>query len=281
MGKKAQAFQSMLVTQGAKPLHSRSMAYSRYSPLYKRGQKTPFKLSRSKIELFVRCRRCFWLDRVAGIKQPDSPPFLINSAIDELLKREFDTYRANTQPHPWFKQFKIDAIPFAHAEIDNWRDTFVGVQSLHAPTNLLIFGAVDDIWASPAGDLHVVDYKATAKKKEIINLDPPGGWHDSYRRQMEVYQWLLRANGFSVSDTGYFVYANGDASAQAFHNQVQFRTHIFSYKGDDSWIEPVLQKIKTTLESVDMPPADMTCDYCAYAGQRLQLAWEYLKKSKK
>lgn len=257
------------------------MAYARYSPLYKKGQKTPFKLSRSKIELFVRCPRCFWLDRVAGIKQPDSPPFLINAAIDELLKREFDTYRTAAKPHPWFAQFGIDAVPFAHANIDQWRENFVGVQAVHQTTNLLVFGAVDDVWTNSTGELRVVDYKATAKTKEITDLDAPGGWHDSYRRQMEVYQWLLRANGFDVSNTGYFVYANGDASAKTFENHVQFRTNIFPYKGDDTWVDPVLEKIKNSLESDEMPKASVTCDYCAYAGQRLALAWEYLKKSKK
>ena len=36
------------------------------------------------------------------------------------------------------------------------------------------------------------------------------------KRQMEIYQWLLRKNGFKVSDTGYFVYANGITDARSF-----------------------------------------------------------------
>lgn len=256
------------------------MAYKRYDTPYKAGQKTPFKLSRSKIDLFVECPRCFWLDRVLNIKRPNTPPFLINSAVDTLLKHEFDTYRSKAEPHPWFSDFSVDAIPFAHADLDKWRENFVGVQFLHASTNLLVYGAVDDVWVNPAGELHVVDYKATAKNKEIIDLDPPGGWHDGYRRQMEVYQWLLRNNDFSVSDTGYFVYANGIADAGVFGNKVTFRTTIFPYTGNASWIEPTLQKIKSTLESVEIPAQNITCDYCAYTGQRLQLAWNFLKKSK-
>ena len=34
-------------------------------------------------------------------------------------------------------------------------------------------------------------------------------WQDGYKKQIEFYQWLLRGNGFKVSDTGYFVYCNG------------------------------------------------------------------------
>src|SRR5258708_24344048 len=68
------------------------MAYER-SPAYKPGQKEVYKLSRSRIENFMRCPRCFWLAQRLKINQPSSPPFLINSAIDTLLKTEFDVYR--------------------------------------------------------------------------------------------------------------------------------------------------------------------------------------------
>ena len=38
----------------------------------------------------------------------------------------------------------------------------------------------------------VVDYKATAKQRDVT-LD--ADWQIAYKRQMEIYQWLLRANG--------------------------------------------------------------------------------------
>lgn len=84
------------------------------------------------------------------------------------------------------------------------------MQYLHEPTNLLITGAIDDIWVDPKGRLLVVDYKSTSTTKEIdINDGTP--WKDAYKRQMEIYQWLLEMNGFKVSDTGYWVYVNADA----------------------------------------------------------------------
>lgn len=256
------------------------MAYER-SPAYVPGQKTTYKLSRSKIENFIRCPRCFWLDARLKIKQPSSPPFLINSAVDELLKTEFDTYREKGKQHPWQIEFKVDAKPFAHENLNRWRHTFTGVQHLHEPTNFLIFGGVDDVWQNPKGELIVVDYKATAKTKEITDLDPAGGWHDSYRRQMEVYQWLLRGEGHKVSDTGYFVYANGIAKGDGFFNKVEFRTNVFPYKGSDKWVEPTLRKIKDCLESGDMPKEAPDCEYCAYARSRTELTLKALQKIKK
>jgi len=252
------------------------MAYER-SPVYKPGQTTSFRLSRSKIEDFVRCARCFWLDKRLKIGKPSTPPFLINSAIDQLLKTEFDSYRAKDQQHPWQIEFKVDAKPFKHAELDKWRHSFTGVQRLHEPTNLLIFGGIDDVWVTPKGELVVVDYKATAKTKEITDLED-SRWHDAYRRQMEVYQWLLRGNGFSVSDTGYFVYANGIAQKDGFFNKVEFRTNIFPYKGSDKWVEPTLVKIKNCLERENMPTNAPDCEYCTYARSRTELTIDSLQK---
>ncbi len=244
------------------------------------GQTTPFKVSRTKIEDFVTCQRCFWLDRRMKIPRPSSPPFNINKAIDELFKKEFDAHRKAGTQHPLQKKFKIDAVPFTHEELNTWRTNFTGVQALHEPTNLLIFGAVDDVWVNPGGELIVVDYKATAKAKEITDLEPKGTWHDMYRRQMEVYQWLLRQKGFKVSDTGYFVYANGDASAEDFGDILKFRTHVFPHVGDDSWVEPTIIKMKKCLEG-DIPEVGNAamggpCEYCSYSKKRTSDTLKYL-----
>src|SRR3954471_6981713 len=225
------------------------MAYVRQSSApYKPGQTAPYKISRSKIELFMQCPRCFWLDGRLKIGRPSSPPFNINKAIDELFKKEFDSYRAKGEPHPLMVSYQVDAIPFAHERLDVWRQNFTGVVAIHKPTNLHVFGAVDDIWVNQTGELIVVDYKATAKAADVsIDSD----WQISYKRQLEVYQWLLRQNGFQVSNTGYFVYTNGRFDLDGFADKLEFRTKVIPYTGHDSWIEPTLQKMKASLESAD------------------------------
>jgi hypothetical protein len=239
---------------------------------YRPGQTTPFKVSRSKIELFKQCPRCFWLDVRLKIKRPDGPPFNINKAIDELFKKEFDVYRAKGEPHPLMVEYKIDAVPFLHEKLDDWRETFVGVQSLHEPTNLLVFGGIDDLWMAPDGTAIVVDYKATAKDRDV-SID--AGWQISYKRQVEVYQWLLRQNGLAVSDTAYFVYTNGRLDMDGFNNRVEFRTKIIPYTGKDDWIESTLLAMKSCMDG-DMPDVGDSimggpCEYCTYARQRTEL----------
>ena len=251
-----------------------------YRGLYRKKAKAPFRISRSKIELFTECPRCFWLETVKGIKRPNTPPFLINSAIDQLLKREFDTYRKKDEQHPWQIENNIQAKPYADDKLDEWRENFVGMQFEHTKSNLLIFGAVDDIWINEKKELIVVDYKATAKTQEITELGPVGGWHDVYRRQMEVYQWILRQLGYSVSSTGYFVYANGIADGEGFFNKVEFRTNTFSYLGDDSWVAPRILELKETLDQEDIPAVGSRCVYCPYAKDRTQLTLDYIKNVK-
>jgi len=232
-----------------------------YSGTYKKEENDAFKLSRTGIELFMRCPRCFFLDKKLGIKQPPGYPFTLNSAVDHLLKKEFDFHRAKKSTHPLMKQYGIDAVPFQHENMAVWRENFKGVQYLHSDTNFFIFGAVDDIWISPKGELMVVDYKSTAKDAKIT-LDAE--WQMSYKRQMEVYQWLLRKNGFTVSPTGYFVYCNGQKDREAFDGKLEFNVLIIPYKGDDSWIEKTLSEIKKTLDKDKLPTFSSTCDFCAY-----------------
>lgn len=261
-----------------------SASYSRFhTKPYVPGQKDAFKVSRSKIELFTQCPRCFWLDTRLKIKRPSGPPFNINKTIDELYKKEFDAHRTAGTPHPIMTDNQVKAIPFAHDDLDTWRMNFTGVVALHKPTNLHVFGAIDDVWVNPDGELIVVDYKATSKQTDVsIDSD----WQMSYKRQLEVYQWLLRQNGFAVSDTGYFVYTNARLDADGFGDRLEFKTKLIPYTGSDGWIEPTLQKMKDCMESDTVPPVGTAamggdCDFCTYARERTELTIKALQSKKK
>lgn len=236
--------------------------------LYEPDSDKPFKVSRSGIELFTECPCCFYLNNRTGIRRPSGPPFNINKAVDTLLKKEFDVHRTNATPHPYMKHYGIDAVPFQHKMMNEWRENFKGVRYHHEPTNLLVTGAVDDIWVSPNDELIIVDYKATSKNAEI---DLTADWQMSYKRQMEVYQWLLRRNGFKVSSTGYFVYCNGKADAEAFDGKVEFDVVLLPYEGNDDWIEEILVQLKKCLNNSEIPGPTNDCEFCGYAKARAVL----------
>jgi len=226
----------------------------------------------------MQCPRCFWLDARLKIKRPSGPPFNINKTIDELFKKEFDLHRAAGTPHPIMLDNQIKAVPYAHKDLEIWRHNFTGVVALHKPTNLHVFGAIDDVWVNDAGELIVVDYKATSKDKDV-SIDSE--WQVSYKRQLEVYQWLLRQNGFAVSDTGYFVYTNARLDVDGFGDTLQFKTKLIPYTGSDAWVEPTLEKMKACLEG-DMPAVGTAamggeCDFCAYARRRTELTLQAMQ----
>ena len=82
--------------------------------LFDRNSHEPYRISRSGIDLFLQCPRCFYLDKCLGTGRVPSMPFNLNSAVDELLKREFDIHRAAGTAHALMLKHGIDAVPFAH-----------------------------------------------------------------------------------------------------------------------------------------------------------------------
>lgn len=241
-----------------------------------------WRLSRSKIDLFIECPRCFYLDNKLGTKRPGMPSFNLNIAVDELFKKEFDVHRAAGTVHPIMKKYGVDAIPLKHEQMDAWRDTFVGIEHRHEPTGLLVCGGVDDLWQKSDGEIIVVDYKATSKAGRIESLgDSP--WEKQYQRQLGVYRWLLEQNGFKVSPLGYLVYANASKEEDAFDDKLTFETTLVECETEIDWIEPTLEKIKQTLESEAIPRTGPTCEYCPYresSGKKLMTLHMKNKKIK-
>ena len=223
-----------------------------------------YALSRSKIDMFLDCPRCFYLDRKLGLSQPSMPGWPLNSAVDHLLKREFDHYRKLQQPHPIMVQYGIEAVPFLHPDLPIWRDDvyhYVGASVVDEQTGFQLQGIIDDVWVSPQGELHIVDYKATSTASEISLEDE---YKQAYKRQMEIYQWIFRRMGFKVSPVGYFVFANALKDRPFFENKLEFELTILPHYGDDSWVSPTLVEMKKVLECDTLPDANPECEYCEY-----------------
>ena len=231
-----------------------------------------WKLSRSKIDFFMECPRCFYLDNKLGTKRPGFPSFNLNIAVDELFKKEFDIHRAAKTPHPIMTKYGVDAVPFAHDDLETWRDPFVGITHTDEDTGLLVSGGVDDIWVKPNGTLIIVDYKSTSKDAKIESLgDSP--WEQQYTRQLGVYKWLLEQNGFTVDSLGYLVYANASKDEDAFDDKLIFETTLVPVETSIDWIDDTLKQIKQNLDAETLPPTGDSCEFCPYreaAGKKLQ-----------
>ncbi len=210
----------------------------------------------------MECPRCFYIDNKLGVARPPGFPFNLNSAVDALLKKELDVHRAAGTQHPLAKEYGLDAVPLQHERMDEWRNALSqGVKHVHKATGFTVRGGVDDIWINKDGELIIIDYKATSKDGRIESLDEE--WHRGYKRQLEIYQWLLRQNGFKVSDTGYWFYANATKDREAFDGRLDFELTLVPHIGNTDWVEDALIRLKACLDG-DLPQPGDDCDYCKY-----------------
>ena len=215
------------------------------------------------------------LEKACGLKL-GMAAWLLNTNTDTLLKKDFDQYRGK-EPHPIMVKAGLEhLIPFEHEDIEKWEASMQfgatpnHFNTWHRESNILFGGGLDDVWQNKeTGELHIVDYKSTSQQAKITKpldetfLAPPDDpkmpdYKAGYRRQMDMYQWIARRKGFEVSNTGYFLYVDGqhhgidgmidkNDPATAW---MKFNTAIIPYEGDDSWIEPTLMKVKEELEEI-------------------------------
>ena len=148
--------------------------------------------------------------------------------------------------------------------MDRWRNFRQGGVYYKMKKRLPLFGAIDDIWKKPNDELIVSDVKATAKN----NFDWQDTWEKydypkGYKRQLEMYQWLLRRNGFQVSDKAYLVYYNGQKHEEMFNQTLKFDLHLIELDCDDSWVEEAVINAKKLLESDEFPGGSLSCENCS------------------
>ena len=218
-----------------------------------------YPVSRSKLELFLECPRCFYLYSRFGVARPDSAYYSLNLAVDHLLKKEFDACRVDKKQHPVMVLHGVEAVPFAHPLLTTWRDSPQGIRYAHPASRIELFGIVDDVWQAHDGSLHPVDYKATSGFG-VPTLET----RDGYRRQLDVYGWLLRKNGFALAREGFVVFANGDREKETFDRALHFTLSVVPHVLDTGWIEEALMGVRECLERDVPPPSTNACVWCAY-----------------
>ena len=249
------------------------------------SREEPFEVSRSQIESFLSCPACYWMLRRKGIKFPGMPGFLLNTATDTLLKKDFDKYRELQKPHPFMERNGLGhLVPFKHDDFETWTKSLqLGLRTVYEPSNLIVGGGLDDVWHDKKMDqIFVVDYKSTAGRRNeedtaLEKISLIGTYKQAYRRQMDIYQWILRQNGFNVSNTGYFVYVNGDQhfedgmlEVDSDKANMKFDVQLIEYEGNDVWVPKAIEDLKACLSSDNCPEhasegfgpkGDKQCEY--------------------
>ena len=221
------------------------------------------RISRSKLENLYKCRLCGYLEIRHEIRPP-SIPFSMNMAVDELLKKDFDIYRESGEIPPVLSALGKNFVPYKDSRLETWRDNKKGIQRFDSATGITLYGAIDDIW-SLNGEVVVIDYKSTARYAPVASLGT-ASYHDSYRRQLDVYAWLLNGNGLTTSNRAYLFYVTARKGAAGFLGKLDFDPTIIEHSINTEWIEPFLQEASEFLAGPPPSPSP-DCSWCEYRGK--------------
>ena len=270
----------------------------RHQGVFNPEHPAPYELSRSRVENYLKCKACFYLEQLQGVKPPEIPSFTINTTTDILLKRDADAVRGKKSLPLWEAHGLGHLIPFEHEDLENWTNSLhYGLNdryfnTIHEETNIKFGGGLDDVfYNTKTNQLHIVDYKSEAQgtrspekySPRPSSIDKP--WKIGYKRQMDMYVWLMRRKGFDVSSTGYFVYVDAQHSGvdgmlkdeNPEKALMSFNATILPYEADTSWVEPTLFEIKDFLLNQKTCPehtpkgADFTgCDAGRYLNEAMR-----------
>jgi len=213
-------------------------------------------LSPNSLNLFLECPRCFWLEKKQRIKRPQPFPYALNIAVDVLLKKEFDSYRAKNEPHPLLVANNISAKLFPNQSLLNqWRSNFSGIRYYDSELDATLFGAVDDILEFPDGKLAVLDYKSTGAKVPKI--------YDRFQLQMDTYTFLLEKNGFSTTKKGYLAFYIVNKE-DGFEDRLPFKKELHEIDTDPSDVYKIFKEAVTLLRKNTPPLHSQDCELCRW-----------------
>jgi predicted RecB family nuclease len=175
--------------------------------------------------------------------------------MDKILKEHFDAFKAEGKLPPELASLS-DVRLFDEPILSTWRNNRKGIQWTDPSGNILM-GAVDNILVHE-GKLIVLDYKT---RGYALKSDTAA----HYQLQMDVYNFLLRKNGYKTEDYAYLLFYHPDSVKP--NGDVVFNTDLVKMTVDVSNAEKMFKKALKVLEG-KMPKEDDECEYCGYVKGR-------------
>jgi hypothetical protein len=205
------------------------------------------KLSPTGLNLFLECPKCFWLEKVKGIKRPRGIFPSLPGGMDGILKVYFNEYR-DSDGLPPMLEGKLEGKLMNPLP----KTLFMKDDELMA----VLLGKLDEALDFGDGTFAPVDHKTRgyAPKEEMIA---------AYQMQMDAYDLLLAKNGFPTRNKAYLLYyhpISGDL-----HNKFPFVLTIKEVQTNPERAMQVFRDAINLIRSSEMPQAANTCEYCAWA----------------
>lgn len=210
-----------------------------------------YKLSPTGINLIEECPRCFWLTQHGVWKRPQGIFPSLPSGMDSILKTHFDKFMKKGVLPPELcenKECKDMKLFDDEEKLKIWRSNFKGVSWIDDSGNEL-HGAVDNILVK-GKKLVVLDYKTRG-----FPLKDDTAEH--YRFQQNVYNFLLRKNGYDTEDFFFLLFYVPKEVSET--GEVIFDTQLVKMDVDVRAAEKTWKK---ALKMLDERCPEKVCEWC-------------------
>lgn len=211
-------------------------------------------LSPSALSLFKDCPRCFWLEKVRGIKRPRGIFPSLPGGMDRVIKVYFDTYRAQRTlpPELQIHDFKGVMLYENLSQLQRWRSWRTGLE-YHENGNLLS-GALDDLLVK--GE-HYIPFDYKTKGSPTTEEDAK----KYYQTQLDCYALMVEANGMKILGHGFLLYYSPKIVEDC--GKVIFEIQPIKIEVDPERAKELFRKAIAILNE-PAPKASMTCEYCSW-----------------
>ncbi|MDP2926664.1 MAG: PD-(D/E)XK nuclease family protein [bacterium] len=222
--------------------------------------KTPdglWKLSPSGLYTFEECRACFWIDQHLG--RLPSIPMRLNDAMDEKLKRRYDSYRKEGKLPPEIADLKGVHLFENQALLGEWRTNTASLSYENRKDGYVLVGKLDEVLVTDKEEHMPADYKSSGD-------EPRSDKQKYYRLQLHAYALMLKGKGFLPANRAYllhyFTKDRGNSSLS-----MEFNNHIDEVALDLASFEETLRKMVLLLEGA-FPGANRFCQKCLWHEKR-------------
>lgn len=216
------------------------------------------KLSPSALNKFIRCPRCFWLEKNRDIRAPRGVFPSLPSGMDIIIKEYFDRCRKHGVVPSVIKSLPFELSLVSKEKIDNWRDyKITELKYENKKHNAILSGALDD--CARCGNRYIpIDYKTKgfALKK---------GDEKFYQVQLDCYSLILTASGYDTVGKAYLLYYI--PKAVDYNNHIEFNVIPVEIKTSIDNARKVFEAATACLRS-KIPKASSNCGYCKYYKNR-------------
>lgn len=212
------------------------------------------KISPSSINLMIECPHCFWLQVVKGIKRPETPFPSLPSGMDKVLKEHFDRFMEKGELPPELREQEcVDGCSlFKDKEkLKVWRNNRQGLEFYDKNSDVLLHGAVDNILVK-GKRLIVLDYKTRGYPLKDDT-------HEHYQAQMDLYNFLLRKNGYDTEDYTLLLFYYPNKVLET--GEVVFDTELRKIKTSVKDGEELFRKAITIISN-PIPEPSEGCGFC-------------------